>query len=69
MNVPKHILKYCDELEARINDGTAVLTQSDLAKLAEIQQWYMDYLDHLEPAAYPNSLTDEMVTNIVERMT
>lgn len=67
MNVPANILKMIDELDAKVQtDG--LLTQSDLTKLAEVQSWYIDYLDSLEPLPDPWHLTEAMVDDIVRRM-
>ena len=60
MNVPKNILKYCDELE-RVVHTDEPLSQRHIAMLTEHYAWLEEYFAFREDNPYPH---DEPTTNI-----
>lgn len=67
MTVPKRILFLADKLCEKVQKDVP-FTQSDFTTLAELQAWYRDYLDDLEPVTYKWNLPDDVVEDIVRRM-
>lgn len=69
MTLPANLPKYAEEIEAKILAGLS-FDKRDLAKIAEMQSWYIDHLNNLLDMPLPaiqESNVDKLADGIMRR--